>query len=369
MRPAFGSVRQAAAFAFLLLVILLSPVLVGKSLLPSREQIYSSFWWANGAYPYIDEQIYREKGDIDIAFIGASHIWNGIDTPYVQNQLSQRLGRPATVRTFGWGGAGYDTLYLVTQDLLQHRKVHMIVYYDVYEVWDVPNGQAARLFRFADDAHDLGGLPLLKKIDYYLASILGMPRNLLSMVRSNQPVDFSSRTKSLWETLKHADDIVERLGSLRTRNGYTATPTSSGTSFEEYAPLTTATSSDVRIYSEATKDDFYFTNDLPSWQLHFARKFADLSRQYGCRIVLLHLPMFAERHDPKIGEKEFWPGAFGLNLDMVGIPSVKLFGNLTDEQIEKLYEDPGHFNENGQKYFTTLVTPALVELYAAPNSH
>jgi hypothetical protein len=38
MRPAFSSTKQAAAFALLLLVLLLSPALAGRKFLPSREQ-------------------------------------------------------------------------------------------------------------------------------------------------------------------------------------------------------------------------------------------------------------------------------------------------------------------------------------------
>ena len=48
---------------------------------------------------------------------------------------------------------------------------------------------------------------------------------------------------------------------------------------------------------------------------------------------------------------------------MVGVPPAKFFAGLTPEQARLLYADPGHFNENGQKYFTPLVTPTLLQLY------
>jgi hypothetical protein len=103
MRPAFSSPRQAAAFALLLLALLLAPALAQK-ILPSREAIYSSIWWASGDFPYMDGQIFQEKGDVDIVFMGSSHIWAAFDTPYVQEQLSKELGRPSVARTFGWPG-------------------------------------------------------------------------------------------------------------------------------------------------------------------------------------------------------------------------------------------------------------------------
>ncbi len=75
MQPAFSSTKQAAAFATLILLILLSPALVGKSLLRSRDQIYSSLPWGVGPYPYLHNQIFEEKGDIDVAFMGTSTMW------------------------------------------------------------------------------------------------------------------------------------------------------------------------------------------------------------------------------------------------------------------------------------------------------
>jgi hypothetical protein len=97
MRPAFSSTRQAAAFALLLLALLLAPVLAQK-ILPPRETIYSSIWWASGDFPYMDGQIFREQSAIDILFMGSSHIWAGFDTPYVQAQLDKQLGRAAVAR-------------------------------------------------------------------------------------------------------------------------------------------------------------------------------------------------------------------------------------------------------------------------------
>ena len=123
MRPAFSSTKSATAFALLLLILLLSPVLAGKKFLPPRESAYASQSWGSGPYPWIEDQIFTETNAIDIVFIGSSHIFNAINTPYVQAQLSARLGRPAVVRTIAWGGAGYDGLYFITRDLLAHHRV------------------------------------------------------------------------------------------------------------------------------------------------------------------------------------------------------------------------------------------------------
>ena len=365
MRPAFASTRQAAAFALLLLVLLLLPALLTKSILPSREQIYSSIWWENGAFPYIDEQIFAEKGDIDIAFVGPSHIWNAINTPYVQEKLSEKLGRPAVVRSICWGGAGYDELYFIVQDLLQHRKVHMVVFYDAYSESDMPNTLAPRWFRFGDNAEALRGLPLRFKASYYFASIIGVPRSLLGMIRSTLPDYPFPSERNYWEIKNKAESITSRLGSLAMRGGFTPNVSAMSMPFEVYTPLITANPSDACIYSESTKGMFRFTSILPSWQLHFARKFAGLADESKCKFVLLHLPVVAESRDTTINEREFWPEALHADIAMVGIPPAKLFDGMTDEQVKKLYADPFHFNKNGQDYFTPLVTTSLLDIYAA----
>jgi hypothetical protein len=53
---------------------------------------------------------------------------------------------------------------------------------------------------------------------------------------------------------------------------------------------------------------------------------------------------------------------------LLGIPPTKLFGTLTDEEVLKFFGDPYHFNQNGQEYFTRLITPALINLYETQSS-
>ena len=131
MSPAFSSSRQAGAFALLLLLILLLPVLAGKSFLPTREQFYSSTGRDTFYSPYLHQQIFEEKGDVDVAIMSSSRLASAIDAPYLQEKLSEKLGRKAVVRSLCWTWNGYDALYFIAQDLLQQRKVHMIIICDL----------------------------------------------------------------------------------------------------------------------------------------------------------------------------------------------------------------------------------------------
>ena len=74
---------------------------------------------------------------------------------------------------------------------------------------------------------------------------------------------------------------------------------------------------------------------------------------------------------PTILERGFWPDVLGANIAMIGIQPDKLFGGLTDAEVYKLYFNSGmkgfpraaHFNQNGQKFFTSAITPELFRIY------
>jgi len=369
MRPAFASTGHAAAVGLLLLVLMLLPVLVGKSCLPPREQVYSWMGWeTSGAHPYNHHLIFEEKGDIDIAFMGSSKAEFDIDTPLVEEKLSALLGRTATVRTLAWGGGGFDELYFVAKDLLQNRKVKMIVFYNEYRYDNEPNSLAPYVFRYADDADILTTLPLRKKLAYYYAAILGMPKNLLGKFRFALPAELHPKTSLIMEHFQ-TGDVVNRLGSFASRLGFNySTIFDDYGTFIPYTPKTAVKPSDVSIYSPETRDQFQFSGPpIPDWQLQFAKRFAALARQHSVKLVLLHFPLPDEMRSARINEPVFWPDVLRTDVSMIGIPPATLFEGLKDDEVRKLYKDNLHLNENGQKYFTPLITPALLKIYAESN--
>jgi len=356
MHSAFSSTRQAAAFALLLLIVLLLPVLLEKSCLPPREQLYSSAPWNTGAFPYMHDQIFDDKEDVDIAFMGSSRIWVGIDTPQVQEKLSEQLGHKAVVRSFCWTSPGFDPFYFILQDLLQHRKVHIIVFCDLSAgASTTAHFWAQNWFRVPDNAAEIAGLKLKAKASFYSGAVLGMPRNLLSLLRNNLPAIPSNEIP--WPGISPLTNPALRLGSmvLRERSGQT---------FSRYVPQTSTRPSDVCVYSEATKQDFHFSGDpIPPMQALFARKIAALAQQYHVKLVYLHLPLSTEMKSSVIEEPVFWPDYFHGDVTMVGIPPTRLFEGMSEEDILKLFHNFEHLNQNGQDYFTRIITPALVQIY------
>jgi len=369
MPPAFSSTRQAAAFALLLLLLLLSPVLAGRKFLPPREQAYASLSWGSGPYPWIRHEIFEETNDIDIAFMGSSHILHAVDTPYVQAQLSEKLGRPAVVRTIAWGGAGYDALFFVARDLMAHRKLKLLVFYDEDNAPGIRNTAADCWFRFGENAPVLKGLPLRDQSLYYMASIIGMPRNLLALVRSNLPAPLVSDPPNYWERHYGSASIVKLLGATRSQLGFNYDALSdSFTPFTPFTPHTAATPANAEIYSPERRNDFSFgRKPLPDWQIHFCQKLAELARTNNCKLAMLTIPVLADAPDKAIGERTYWPDIFGGDFSLIGIPPATLLSGLTDEQLHKLFFNRWHLNVNGMNYFTPLITPALLQIFPAPS--
>ncbi len=358
MRPAFSSTKSAAAFALLLLVLLLSPVLVGKRFLPSREEIYSSTSLRYASTHYIHEQIFREKGDIDIVFIGSSRIAFGIDTPYVQQKMSEKLGRKATVVTLGWSWGGFDALYFIAQDLLQHRKVHLLVFTEEVLQENKPHRAAAHWFRWGDNAESLVGLPMQLQAEYYFGAILGMPRNLLSLVRPNVP-ELDPAGAAVWSERKE-----DRLGATSAECIFDTDP-----NFSAFAPSNSISVTNVCVYSPATKSLFRFGHSAAPLQVHFARKFGELVQTHQVPVACIHIPVLKQIRTPIMEQREFWPDLIDTNLVMLGIPPATMFSGLSETEILKLFINPLHLNRNGQEYFTRLITPCLLEIYDAEASH
>jgi hypothetical protein len=367
MRPAFSSAKQAAAFALLLCVVLLLPVILKGRLLPAREQNYLLQGWDTmGNFPYLHQQIFQEKTDIDIAFVGSSKIWGGIDAAYVQEKLSGELGRPAVVRTIAWGGGGYDAFYFAVRDLLQNRRVKMLVFDDVYQIKNLPHQFARRWFRFSEDGEDLIGFPMHIQLDYYFSAILGTPRNLLSSLRFEIPADVAITNNNIWG---EECCLTNRLGSVGVQLGFTPSTafTHDHQAFESFIPTIESQPPSAQIFSEKSKAMFQLVNfPPPAWQSHFAKKVVALAASKKTRCIMLHIPVLADVGQSRIIDHAFWQDT---EVTLMGIQPDNFFHELKEDKLKKFFYDPVHMNQNGQRYFTSLITPTLLNLYATSTNH
>ncbi len=365
MDPAFSSNKQAAGFAALLTAIVIMPLLAGRSLLLDRAEIYKSIPWRFGGHPGFQKTIFEEKKPLDVALIGSSRIWCGIDPVHLRDELSTSLGRQAEVRTLGWNTAGFDALYFIARDLLENREVKLLVVNDEFNPeigGDAPHRLASRWFRFGDNAGDLAGLGLTEQAGYYASAVLGMPRNLLSMTRSPLPVRSSPDNEFSPQNLYRTTDPELRLGALRTEENYLHLKTA----FIPFQPRASATPSDVVTWSGGNRALFGTSEtSAPNLQLHFARKLAELARKHQATLLFIHFPSLKDTDSDKIRETALWPDALGQGVDFAGIPAAALFKGMTEGEITALFSDEKHLNRNGQEYFTPIITPAIIQAYHA----
>jgi hypothetical protein len=364
MPPAFDSPRQTAAFALLLAFLLAAPWLSAKKLLPQPRETYASKGFKWEPFPWLHKFIYEETNDIDIAFVGSSRMLYGVDTPYVQRYLDAHVGHKTVVRSICWTGGGLDSLYFITQDLLAHRHVKCLVFDD--ECMRDVHFLAPRWHRYGEDGGVMGNLPLTEQAIYYFAAVLKTSRDFPELLAPKLGRDIDS---SNWEAVIDRAAVTNLGCNYVTQYIYDA-KYGSTTNFAPYFPPTGVTPADLRIYAPAAPAGFVFSNQPPpAFQIYFARQFGLLAKNQGCQLALLYMPSYPERASPEMTEPFCWPDVLGTEVRMMGIPGSRLFAGLSDEEIGRLYIDTKHFNANGQEYFTSLITPALLQFYEKPQTH
>ena len=277
------------------------------------------------------------------------------------------------VRTLAWGGSGYDGLYLISEDLLQHRKVKLLVFYDenVELGEQLRNGALTSLFRLSEQTSVWSRLPIKDQAAYYVVALMGMPRTLLSLISLNIPAElFPNHPGYIQPQNKGFIEAPRHMGTVYVHAGFSPTFFNAKNSpFQPYYP-TEANESDGCIYSPSNNSVFEFSNaPLPAWHLQFAKAFGALANNCGCQLVMLDIPVYEERRNTVISERAFWPGFLSTNLLMLGLPPIKMFGSMTDEEVQYLFGDPQHLNQNGQRYFTRLITPTRLKLYETSTNH
>ena len=348
MDPPFDSTWQASGFALLLVVLLMLPVGLSKSGLTSRKDVYERIPERFGAFSYIGNQIFEEKSDIDILFLGSSVLWLGIDTPYVQDELSRRLGRQANVVTFGANWRGEDLTFILLSELLQTRKVRMLVITMPLqpETSTLPHPQAFRWLPYGGKEAAFEGLPLRGRIAVYGEQVLGAPRHLLGLIRR----DIQQRSESY-------DKFVFLRGSYRLESGYFGAPFVRELTRPAEAPASSA------IYSAETKRLFHFTQQpLSDYQMHFLKLTVNLLRNFKVPVLIVNIPLSRQRHNPTVEERMYWPDVLGMEMPIVGVPPAILFRGKSDAEIDRFFYNE-HMNLNGSELFTRTVTPAILKIY------
>ena len=213
----------------------------------------------------------------------------------------------------------------------------------------------------------LAGLSTPAQLRLYGSAVLGMPRQLLSLVRPNLVEDPLHARENFWNTYYRAPNLAQNLGSLRrAKLAYGVNP-----DFVPFQPHGDATPQDVLVYSAETRNQFEFSGrPAHAYQLHFMRKLAQLCQERGTQLVFLSVPVLNDRGGRiLIAPPELNPAILGAPVEIVGIPPAKIFAGIAPNDVPKLFFNDSHFNQNGQDMFTPLITPTLIKLYDFRSNH
>ncbi len=342
MAPAFSSTGRAAAFGGLLVIVLTLPWTLHRIGRTSREEFYRGISERAGAFDYIRRQIFETHSDLDVAFCGNSLLRLGIDPALVEREFSRALGRPASTLLLPQSWQGPDMNYFVARDLLEHRRVKLLVL--AAPAWshrsNQPHVQLFRLLRYGDHPGALDHLDLRHRLAIYAGMTLGAPRQALTLLRPNL-IDADAGAQ------------LEYPAPL----GYMGQP------FHARRGEPASLAAESMIYSAATSDLFRFNGPaLNSYQLFFIRRTIELARRHATAVVILHMPSPSERGLSVVSDRALMPQLFGNETAFAGVPSTRLFQNVPASEFEDYYQDE-HLNRNGMDLFTRTITPALIRLY------
>jgi hypothetical protein len=346
LRPAFSTNRQISAFVTLMILILLLPALITLSGKVSRRDSYDLMSEEHGAYSFIASEIFDNKDDIDILFIGSSIQWNAVDTSQVEQALSDSLGRPARVVSFGFNFNGIDVPYFMLRDTLAHKRVRLVIFsIPRLPFNDGPNATAFKFLRYNEYKDASADLPFKYKAASYAAGILRSPSDLITALRKNRIPD---------------SKLAPALGANKEKMGMGRDPSK----FVEFSPQPPVVSPNELIFSGDTAGNFQFTDDdLPTYQENYLRELISLLKKENVPLSIINVPQYNERSNTKVFERFNWTTKFGENIPLIGIAPAQLFQDLTPDEVERLHCDPYHFNANGNAYFTHAVLPAIIQVY------
>jgi len=347
--PPFYTRGQALGYAALLLALLVLPLVVGKSNLIRREQVYAAVPEEWGAFSYIHRQMFEETSDIDLLIIATSHLYQGLDGVYLQKQLSRSLGREANVVSLSTNWRSEALNYQLLRDIVARRKVRMLLTSmpNMLNGDKLPHLQGYRWQLYGLDDADLQGLPVSYRMTFHAQAMLGLPRQLLSLARHNRTSD------GKWAATYGTQKIDRGIGKEP---------------FLRFIPDPPKLDPQSITYHSGS-DAFAFSGQkLSAYQEHFLGKFLGVVRAHRIPLTVVHIPLWLERHDEVVKERQDWVRQYGVPMTLVGIPPSKLFRGLTEKEIDLLYYNDydwpnHHLNRNGNEFFTQAIAPAIVASY------
>jgi hypothetical protein len=345
MTEAFSTRWGARVFGFFVALVLLLPSALTNRHFPDHDERLPSVPINAGPYSFLQQQVYGETSDVDLAFVGDSLLWVGIDAPKVAEALTRSLGRPARVITLGWNWAGEDLTYYVLRDMLARRRVRAVVFRLRLpwesELAERPHKESYRFLTRCEHDPVLPTLPLPLQAAAFNLEAIGVLRNLLSLLRPDR---------------LSASPYAATLGAYEVKLGPNFGPfVAAAPAHREFSPGETMSTLGASPTLKASRDA---SGEYERAYMEATRRLLD---GHQVRVAFVRAPDSIEANDAAMEIDGAYARIFGSEATVLAIAPNRLYEGMTREQVANFYYDGRHFNANGNAYFTRALLPALLD--------
>jgi hypothetical protein len=277
---------------------------------------------------WVYERIHFDKTPIDVAILGSSRVEAAISAPILEQELTQKYGRPIHVANLAIPEEGRNLHYLVARELLESHPETRILLVSVVE----QAGLSHYAFRYLGDPGDVVLGAAMPINHYYFLDAAFIPyRQMSYFVQTLFPSWF---------------------GVSRTfRKDYHGTDFDTTHSF--YLPSGKLVDRSVEMPEDdleagskhIVEIDGGPWHPLSRWRLmneplewEYSRRLAEVAKAHCAETIFVRLPFFKS-------PENMYDAGFYRSLGPL-LDAEELAGNPT------FYQDPGHFNRNGTEQVT-----------------
>ncbi len=353
MHDPFVTPRGLRFMLYSVLALLLAPVVLELSGVLSDYDRYSE---APAAFfAYHAHVIANTSGDVDLLVLGSSTTLTGNDCVYLEELLTQHLGRPAVVTCLGSNWRSEFIFYGILSDFFKRHTVKLVVLEEPREaVADAEHSWTHYFWKPIEFGALLQGLPVRYQLAHYAQSILGVPRHLLSLLRHN---DGRGPQRELAAYIAYHGAPPRLLGFKSLLRPDTRQP------FQKVDYPVPLIPAEHMIFRGAEHPVLKFKGRrFTDIQARGMQLMKDLTIAQGGHFALLNYSQ-PEQDKAPLRVRTYDPHAMGGYIPVIGVDPAELYPGFSVDKIRTLWKNESHPNWNGARYNTRALAPAFLDLY------
>ncbi len=329
----------------LVAVLTLSPLV---SYLPQydREEVYRAIDGRRSIELSHYLNIFKNQGAVDVAFVGLSSLWVGVNARQMQDYFTARGAAEPQVIMLGANHPGEDLVYMMVADLLENRDVKVVVLSSPNRIQQYVHPLFHRLASMKDHSEVWHTLPAKEMLRSYGLAMLGAPLQIYSMIKpARRPRD--ARNTNAFN------------GSWVRSDGWNKQPF---VAREIASPYDAQRSIDRNLHEGSDIDAVDFGNVQSVSQRAYFRATIELIKAHGALPVVVSVPIWKDRNRAKPLVRIPKASLSDYEVPLVAVSPKAFFAGMSEEDIEMLYYNENHFNTNGSTYHTEVLAPVFWEL-------